>query len=188
MCSECFLRLTIFLHNLLSQRFKPLASLVPISQNLYLWCGLFSAALPSLVMILTMTHPHVLFGRIFPCYSYVHFRSLVLMRLMMSRRWSPPWQRLPGDVMLGQEMGKGGEAAGRGWMLLPIQPPVNILHNLQCWDFTFWFRIHNHMYEISLNGKVFIYFPSSSPNTIHCRCPLSSRPIGPNMESDPGVM
>ena len=36
MCSECFLRLTIFLHNLLSQRFKPLASLVPINQNLYL--------------------------------------------------------------------------------------------------------------------------------------------------------
>lgn len=31
----------------------------------------------------------------------------ILMSLMMSRWWWPPLQRLPGDVMLGQEMGRG---------------------------------------------------------------------------------
>ena len=31
----------------------------------------------------------------------------ILMSLMMSRWWWPPLQRLPGDVMSGQEMGRG---------------------------------------------------------------------------------
>ena len=37
--------------------------------SLYLWSGLFSAALPSLVMILTMTHPHIraYLSRLFIC-------------------------------------------------------------------------------------------------------------------------
>ena len=154
--------------------------------SLYFWSGLFSAALPSLVMILTMTHPHIraYLSRLFICCNT--FEAWFW--------WG--WWWVGGGLLPGRDFlvtSCWDRKWGRG---------VRRLAGAGC----FYPYNHQSTYCTTCNAEILLfgsesiticmrylwmekylctYFPSSSPNTIHCRCPLSSRPIGPNMESDP---
>ena len=115
--------------------------------SLYLWSGLFSAALPSLVMILTMTHPHIraYLSRLFICCNtfeawfwwgwwWVGGGLLPGRDFLVTSCWDRKWG--------------GGEATARAGWLPPIQPPANILHFLKlflcCCRSNYW-QINNWM-------------------------------------------